>query len=103
MRKATWTPALRGFPKWSVILSAPHKYCARAERPLFLFFCSQSLTFATVFLLDNSSRMVSAVFMPLLVILIEALCPPFFHGICAGLARLALRVPHKFLDSNRID
>jgi hypothetical protein len=37
------------------------------------------LTFATVFLLDNSSRMVSAVFMPLLVILIEAVCPFIFY------------------------
>ena len=52
---------------------------------MFLFFCSQSLTFATVFLLDNSSRMVSAVFMPLLVILIEAPCPSIFHGLCAEL------------------
>src|SRR5438093_13469630 len=88
MRKATWTPALRGLPKWSVILSATHKYCARAERPLFLFFCSQSLTFATVFLLDNNSKIVSAVFMPLLVILIEAACPPLFHGAGAELAHL---------------
>jgi hypothetical protein len=35
------------------------------------------LIFAIALLLDNSSKMVSAVFMPLLVILIEAFCPLF--------------------------
>ena len=72
-----------------------HKYCARAEHPLFLFFCSQSLTLATVFLPDKSSRMVRAVFMPVLVILSAADSSSLFYGTCAGLGHQSVRITEK--------